>query len=45
MDAGSALRCRIWHVQEALKTVKHALEGVQLTSLLEVRLYLIEIIS
>ena len=45
VDAGSALRCRIWHVQEALKTVKHALEGMQLTSLLEVRLYLIEIIS
>ena len=45
VDAGSALRCRIRHVQEALKTVKHALEGMQLTSLLEVRLYLIEIIS
>ncbi len=45
VNAGSALRCRVRHVQETLETIEDTLEGMKLTSLLEVGLYLVEIIS
>lgn len=45
MNVGSALRCRVRHVQETLEAIKDTLEGMKLTSLLEVGLYLVEIIS
>ena len=41
----TTLRRVVGHVEEGLKSVKHAAKGVKLAVLLEVRLYLIEIIS
>ena len=41
----TSLRRVVGHVKEGLKAVEHRTEGMQLATLLEVRLYLIEKIS
>ena len=41
----TSLRRVVRHVKEGLKAVEHRTEGMQLATLFEVRLYLIEIIS
>ena len=45
MDVDTRLGCRVRHIEERLEAVKDAAESMQLATLLEVRLHLIEKIS
>ena len=45
VNVGSAFCCLVGNKQKSLKTVKHALESMELSAFFEVRFYLIQIVS